>query len=356
MEHDSKSNSATYEIKSLLIYYLNERWAMRFNVLLIIMTIVGMIGVEEVVGNDSGAARGSHELHKNCVQCHGDQPEQTSKNLPNLVASVPKLCYGCHKEYLPLDGWVHGPVATGDCLFCHDPHERKNKSMLSKPIPELCRQCHEAGMLQFVDNHSKKSYVQCNNCHNGHISLGRMLLKHDFLKTDAGADYIRDNPSNHPLFAFAGHRSSVGELNGVRVIAELKQSDLLKRYGLTKDALKTKIEMQLRRNGIRIIDEKERNAQQSCLCVDLRLTEVPSQHKSGLVDALSGSLNLFFRQKMELPDSAGNSKKRFGMATTWDSSRIIVWKKTQIKEGLDESIKILIEKFGKEYLDTNAKN
>jgi predicted CXXCH cytochrome family protein len=329
---------------------------MKIDVLLILLTTVVILGVVGIAKNDSGVTRSIHTLHKNCILCHGGRPEKTSKDQPSLVAPLPKLCYGCHKEYLPLDGWVHGPVATGKCLLCHDPHERNNESMLSKPIPELCLQCHEAGMLQSVDNHLKKSYAQCNDCHDGHLSLGRMLLKRDFLKTDAGGDYIRDNPSYYPLFAFAGSRSSVGELNGVRVIVVLKQSDLLKRYGLTEDALKTKIEMQLRRNGIRIIDQKERNAQQSCFCVDLRLTEVPSQHQSGLVDALSGSLNVFFRRKMEIPGSPGDSQKSFGMATTWDSDHIIIWKKTQIEEGLDESIKILIEKFGKECLGANTRN
>ena len=326
---------------------------MKINVLLILMTTMGIIGV---VGNDSDAARGINELHKNCIQCHGDQWEKTSKKFPNLVALVPELCYGCHKEHLPQDGWVHGPVATGKCLLCHDPHKTDSKSMLIKSIPELCLQCHEAESLKSVANHSKKSYAQCDDCHNDHISPGRMLLKLDFFKSDTGKDYIRKNPSIHPSLAFAGHRGLLSKLSDIKIITDIKKPDLLKRYGLTEDALRTKFEMHLRQNGIRTTDQKERNAQQSYLYVDLRLTEVPSQDKSGLVDALSGSLNIFFRQMIELPNSGGDSKKRFGMATAWDSSHIIIWKKAQVEEGLNESIKILIEKFEKKCLGANTRD
>ena len=288
---------------------------MKINVLLIFITTVGIIGI---AGNDSDAVRDINELHKNCIQCHGAQWEQASRKNPSLVALVPELCYGCHKEHLPQDGWVHGPVATGKCLLCHDPHKTDSKSMLINSIPELCRQCHVAGSLESVVNHSKKSYAQCDDCHNDHISPGRMLLKQDFFETDAGKVYIRKNPSVRPLFTFTGHRGSLSKLSSIKVITDIKKSDLLKRYGLTKNALKTKIEMQLLQYGIGPIDPKERTAQQSCLFVDLRLVEVQSPKKSGQVDALSGRLNVFFRQKMELLDNNRDSTKRFGLVTNWN--------------------------------------
>ncbi|MHC4436213.1 MAG: cytochrome c3 family protein, partial [Planctomycetota bacterium] len=84
------------------------------------------------------------------------------------------------------DGWVHGPVATGTCLLCHESHKTENKSLLRKPVPELCYQCHSTDSLKSVANHSDKSYQNCSVCHEGHVSPGRMLLKQDFLKTDAG--------------------------------------------------------------------------------------------------------------------------------------------------------------------------
>jgi len=163
---------------------------MKINMLLILATTVGTLGVAglvvakqtnktpgdplmshqpktgEVDGNpnsegfaknDSGATWGLHEPLKNCVPCHGDQSKQAFKDQPSLIASVPGLCYVCHKDYVALDGWVHGPVSTGKCLLCHKPHKTDNKSLLSKPIPELCYQCHEAKTLQSVANHSDES-------------------------------------------------------------------------------------------------------------------------------------------------------------------------------------------------------
>ena len=311
---------------------------------------------EVLAKKDSEATWGLHEPLKNCVTCHDKQPEQASPDTPDLVASVPQLCYGCHKDYVSLDGWVHGPVAAGDCLFCHEQHKTDNKSLLRKPVPELCYQCHEAKTLQLDANHSDESYVHCNDCHDGHTSPGRMLLKQDFLNTDAGLDYISKNPSTQPQSTFVGRSGSLSGLRGVKVVAVVEKSDLYKRYGLTEDAVRTKFEKQLRRNGIRIIGSKERIVRQSWLYVYLRLMEVPSQSHLERVDALSGSLNMFLRQKVELLGTPGDSKRRFCTATTWDTGGIVIWGTKQVEEGLDETVEILVDQFSKDYLDANPKN
>ena len=362
---------------------------MKINMLLILATIVGILGVAgltvakqtyktlndhlmsnqpkagEAEGNpnseglakdESGATWGFHEPFKNCVPCHGDKSKQASSDQPNLIASVPKLCYGCHKEYISLDGWVHGPVATSKCLLCHEPHKTDNNSLLSKPIPELCYQCHEIRMLQSVANHSDKSYAHCNDCHDGHTSPGRMLLKQDFINTDAGLDYISKNPSTQPQSTFVGRSGSLSGLYGVKVVAVVEKSDLCKRYGLTEDAVRTKVEMQLKRNGVRIIGLQERIVRQSWLYVYLRLMEVPSQHNVKQVDVLSGSLNISLRQKVELLGTPGDSKRRFCTATTWDTGSIVFWGKTQVEEGLDETVKVLVDQFSKDYLDANPRD
>jgi len=328
---------------------------MKINMLLILLTTVGILSAAGNAGNDSGATWGLHEPLKNCVSCHGDRSEQASAEKPNLIAPVPKLCYGCHKEYFSPDGWVHGPVATGKCLLCHESHETDNKSLLSKPVPELCYKCHGAESLKSIANHSDKSYANCNDCHEGHISPGRMLLKQDFLKTDAGLDYISKNPSIQPQTTFVDRRGSLSGLRGVTVVAVVEQSDLFKRYGLTEDAVRTKVEMQLRRNGVRIIDRKEPIVRQSWLYVCLRLMEVPSRYSLERADALSGSLNIFLRQKVELLSTPGDSKRRFCTATTWDTSGIVIWGTTQVEGGLDETIEVLVGKFSKDYLDANPK-
>jgi len=220
---------------------------MKINMLLILVTTVGTLGLavakqtnetpgdnlsshetrtgesdgnpnsEELARDDSGTTWGLHELLKNCVPCHGDKSDQASPDKSHLVASVPKLCYGCHKDYISPAGWVHGPVATDDCMLCHEPHKTDNKSLLRKPIPELCHQCHEAGMIESVANHSDESYAHCNACHDGHTSPGRMLLKQDLLKTDAVLDYTNKYPSIQPQSTFVDQRGSLSGLRGVKV-------------------------------------------------------------------------------------------------------------------------------------------
>ena len=329
---------------------------MKINMLLIISTIVVILCVAGNAGNDSGATWGLHEPLKNCVSCHGDQSEQASAEKPNLIAPVPKLCYGCHKEYLSPDGWVHGPVATGKCLLCHEPHEADNKSLLSKPVPELCYQCHSTDSLKSIANHSDKSYENCNVCHEGHISPGRMLLKQDFLQTDVGLDYISKNPSIQPQTTFVDRRGSLSGLRGVKVVPVVEQSDLFRRYGLTEDTIRTKVETQLRRNGVRVIRREERITRQSWLYVHLSLMEVPSRYDLKQVDVLSGSLNLFLQQKVELLSVPGDNKRRFCTATTWDTGSIIIWGPTQVEDGLDKTIEVLVERFSKDYLDANPED
>jgi predicted CXXCH cytochrome family protein len=310
---------------------------------------------QTTIVNSSGSW-GLHEPYKDCVACHGNQSQQASTDNPHIVAAVPKLCYGCHKKYISPDGWVHGPAATGDCLLCHEPHKTKNKSLLIKPIPDLCYQCHETKMLRLVANHSDKSYAHCNNCHEGHTSPGRMLLKQDFLKTDAGLDYIRKNPSARMQYTYVDRLGSLSGLSGVKVVAVVEESDLFRRYGLTADSIKAKVEARLKQNGVRIIGSKEPIERQSWLYVYLRLMKVPSNPHSNQVDALSGSLNICLRQKVELLGTPDDNKIRFCTATTWDTSGIVIWAAPKVQEGLDETIKVLVDQFSKDYLDANSRN
>ena len=116
--------------------------------------IVWLLGLAQVAGGTQSTARlgpasgptddpaatwGLHEPLKDCVACHGQQPKQSSPETSDVVAAVPKLCLTCHEGHRSLDGWEHGPVATGDCLICHDPHNTKNESLLRKPNKLLVR-------------------------------------------------------------------------------------------------------------------------------------------------------------------------------------------------------------------------
>lgn len=121
-----------------------------------------------------------HEPLKNCTLCHGEVRRANSSRKVQLVAEVPQLCYGCHKKYSALQAWVHGPVATGNCLLCHEPHKTKSESLLRKPVPELCYLCHEEQAIRLIQNHGEASYARCMDCHEGHAGAARGLLRQTF--------------------------------------------------------------------------------------------------------------------------------------------------------------------------------
>lgn len=304
---------------------------------------------------DSGGTWGHHEPLQSCASCHRDLSEQTSPDKLPLVAAVPDLCYLCHEKYVAPGAWVHGPVATGECLLCHVPHKASNNSLLSKPIPDLCYRCHETKILQLIANHADESYARCDNCHVAHTSPGRMLLNEDFLKTDAGLVYLGKNPSAQPRPILVDRRDSLSGLEGVEVIPVIDGLELFRRYGAPEDLLKTQVERQLQTRGIKILQPQEQTSKGSSLYVHLRLMEVPSFHRPGQVDALSGSFNLFLQQTVELLPMPGETKRRYCTATTWDTGAILIWGTSQIEEGLEEAVEVLMDRFSKDYLAANPK-
>jgi len=138
------------------------------------------------------APAGGWHIHppvKNCADCHGEQRRMTSSHKVELVAEVPQLCYKCHTDFAALEGWVHGPVATGNCLLCHNPHKTKPEFLLRKPVPELCYECHELGAIRLLKGHAEESYARCTDCHDGHAGATRGLLRQTFLEKPAGLEY-----------------------------------------------------------------------------------------------------------------------------------------------------------------------
>jgi predicted CXXCH cytochrome family protein len=118
-----------------------------------------------------------HEPIKDCTTCHGNQPRRGTSRKVQLVAQVPQLCYRCHDDSSASAGWVHGPVATGDCLLCHEPHRTRTEALLRKAAPDLCFLCHEPQAILAIQGHAEPSYGRCVDCHEAHASQGRNLLK-----------------------------------------------------------------------------------------------------------------------------------------------------------------------------------
>ncbi len=330
---------------------------MKISVLLVFVMVVGALGVSGVLSADKttenpAATWGLHEPLKGCLACH----DKNTGDNPKLVAPVPQLCYTCHKELAAMDGWKHGPAATGECLLCHEQHRSASKPLLKRPVPELCYHCHEQRMLGLVAGHTEPSHANCTDCHEAHASPGRMLLKQEYLESNQGRAYAGRDSSARPRPTFVDRRGSLGGLRGVEVVPVLNGSKSLRRYGVTEEFVRTKFEQHLRRNGINILDANEPNERESALHVQVRLMEVPSMRRAGQVDALSASINIYLRQAVELLGTDRGGRKRFCTATTWDTGAIAIWGVTQVNEGFEEATRVLVDRFGKDYLDANPKD
>ena len=60
-----------------------------------------------------------------------------------VMGAAPTLCYGCH-DRIDEKRYVHGPLAVGDCLVCHDPHRGYGAAHLREEQAPLCGKCHTA--------------------------------------------------------------------------------------------------------------------------------------------------------------------------------------------------------------------
>ena len=73
----------------------------------------------------------------------------TADRPAHAAAAAEKTCLSCHAD-LAKQRYVHGPVATGECVRCHAPVDketmydaRKHRFKLAREERELCYLCHE---------------------------------------------------------------------------------------------------------------------------------------------------------------------------------------------------------------------
>ena len=115
-----------------------------------------------------------HQPGRDCHRCHlkhgGWDRNRLSEPLPNL-------CHSCHTDYRADSGFLHGPVAVGECVFCHDPHQSKYVHLQKSPQPKLCYRCHIREDIESIANHQDKQHEVCTECHDPHIGPTRDLLK-----------------------------------------------------------------------------------------------------------------------------------------------------------------------------------
>jgi len=128
---------------------------------------------EEEKGVSSDQATSEHRpwKEKNCQGCH-DFKAKNKLRLPN-----DEICFLCHKNFIQ-GQFVHGPVAVGACLACHDPHSSGHPSLLQKSLKEICFKCHkEKRLAQEMHEKIVASGMLCVDCHDPHSRDLRYFLK-----------------------------------------------------------------------------------------------------------------------------------------------------------------------------------
>ena len=86
-----------------------------------------------------------------------------------LAAVRPGCVSGnCHSG-MGTGKFVHGPVATGDCVFCHQPAGKHKFGPLPKNISVLCYKCHDK-VETAQGAHPSVNGAQCTGCHSPHQS------------------------------------------------------------------------------------------------------------------------------------------------------------------------------------------
>lgn len=127
---------------------------------------------------ESKATQNTHSSHqpykeKKCGDCHSND-----KNV-NAGLIVPKreLCGVCHQNFIKGHN-VHGPVAVGDCLACHLPHNSQYPSLLKEDPDKVCAICHQEARLA-AEMHERfvVKAIGCGECHDPHAGDARYFLK-----------------------------------------------------------------------------------------------------------------------------------------------------------------------------------
>ena len=118
----------------------------------------------------------AHGPGRDCKLCH-KKLVKSRWATPQVVKGIPEICFDCHDTYTDPQYYVHGPVAVGQCGFCHDPHDSDYKALLKDSVPRLCYRCHDQSSIESIPSHDKDTISGCNLCHEAHSSSKKKLLK-----------------------------------------------------------------------------------------------------------------------------------------------------------------------------------
>ena len=108
---------------------------------------------------------------KDCDDCH----ERSGSN--RLLEPQPELCYDCHDDFSEEFTYQHGPVASGNCTACHNPHLAKNEKLLKRTGQLICLYCHESKQVFANEEHEDLDETdECTDCHSPHGGEDKFFL------------------------------------------------------------------------------------------------------------------------------------------------------------------------------------
>lgn len=108
---------------------------------------------------------------ESCNNCH------VTDNSNALNEKLPKLCYNCHDDFSKKYKFLHGPLLSGGCTECHDPHKSAIKPLLKAQGQDLCFYCHEKESVLKNTIHSDIGDTKCWDCHSPHGGSDRTFMK-----------------------------------------------------------------------------------------------------------------------------------------------------------------------------------
>jgi predicted CXXCH cytochrome family protein len=102
-----------------------------------------------------------------CAACHSRAAEKNT-------FTEATICYGCHAARAVMFPYVHGPVAAGRCLVCHDPHGSNIPGLTRLRPEELCTRCHDQPT---TEDHAASRTRVCTICHDPHYGTSKSFVK-----------------------------------------------------------------------------------------------------------------------------------------------------------------------------------
>jgi len=114
---------------------------------------------------------------KSCDACHELVDEK--KHHFKLTAEMPDVCTECHDAVGENLKFKHGPMASGQCTACHDPHASAHPKLLSRAGNELCLDCHDelGERLSELKHKHQPAAEDCRGCHLAHGADNKMFLR-----------------------------------------------------------------------------------------------------------------------------------------------------------------------------------